>query len=231
VHQPQPGVLSISNSTEFGAVYSPAAVRALCDAAHELGYRVHVDGARFANAVVSAGCDARELTRAAGVDALSFGGTKNGLAYGEAVVFFPQPDAPHVFTRAVSSFPFHRKGTGHLLSKHRFVAAPFEGVLRTGAWLRHAAHANAMAQKLAQGLASLGYELPYSTQANAVFVRLPPRVDEHLKRRRHDYYPFGPDGLVRLMCAFDTNETDIDAFLEDARTAARAWRVPSPATG
>src|SRR5262249_55601633 len=157
VHQPQPGIVSLANSTELGAIYTAATMRSICDAAHELGYRVHVDGARFANAVAAAGCDPRELSVDAGVDALSFGGTKNGLAYGEAVIFFPQPDAPGAFRRALETFPFHRKSTGHLLSKHRFVAAQFDAVLESDAWLRHAAHANAMALRLARGLEALGY--------------------------------------------------------------------------
>ncbi len=222
VHQVQPGVVSIANATELGAVYSPREMREICAVAHELGYRVHVDGARFANAAASAGCDPRALTVEAGVDALSFGGTKNGLAFGEAVVFFRQERWPHWFERAVRTFPFHRKGTGHLLSKHRFVAAPFEAVLRGGAWLRHAAHANRMAAELARGLASLGYTLPYPTQANAVFVRLSPEADAHLRRAGHEYYAFGPHGLVRLMCSFDTEPADVEALLSDAA------RVPEP---
>jgi threonine aldolase len=224
VHQPQPGVLSISNSTEWGTVYSPGEMRALCAAAHELGYLVHVDGARFANAVASRNCTPRDLTSAAGVDALSFGGTKNGLALGEAVVFFPQPGNPRAFERASAAFPYHRKGTGHLLSKHRFVTAPFERVLRTGAWLTHAAHANAMAATLARGLESLGYTLPHPTQANGVFVQLSPRADAHLQSRGHGYYPFGPNGLVRLMCSFNTEASDIDALLAHASEVPTADR-------
>jgi len=224
VHQPQPGVLSVSNSTELGTVYGPDEMRALCDAAHALGYLVHVDGARFANAVASLHCSPRDLTAAAGVDALSFGGTKNGLALGEAVVFFPQPGNARAFERAVEAFPYHRKGTGHLLSKHRFVAAPFERVLRTGAWLTHAAHANAMAAKLARGLQSLGYALPHPTQANGVFVRLSPAADAHLQSRGHGYYAFGPEGLVRLMCSFNTEDADIDRLLSHAGEVAKADR-------
>jgi threonine aldolase len=221
VHQPQPGVLSVANTTEAGTVYTPAEMRAICNTAHELGYRVHVDGARFANAVAALGCEPRALTVDAGVDALSFGGTKNGLAYGDAVLFFQQTDSPDAFARAVRSFPFHRKATGHLLSKHRFVAAPFEAVLRDGAWIRHASHANAMAARLAAGLTALGYTLPYPTHANAVFVELPPDVDRHLRMRGHGYYPFGPRSLYRLMCSFDTEAADVDALLADAAVIAR----------
>ena len=219
VHQPQPGVLSITNSTELGTVYNPSQVRDISSVAHELGYRVHMDGARFANAVASAGCTARELTRDAGVDALTFGGTKNGLAFGEAVVFFPQPGSEASFSRAVETFPFHRKGTGHLLSKHRFVTGPFTAVLQTGAWLTHARHANAMAAKLTEGLIALGYALPHPTQANGVFVKLTAAADTYLQGRGHGYYAFGPDQLVRLMCSFDTREEDIRALLDDAAQA------------
>jgi threonine aldolase len=219
VHQVQPGVVTLSNASELGAVYAPEAVRALADEAHALGYRLHVDGSRFANAVASAGCAPRDLAGAAGVDALSFGGTKNGLAYGEAVLFFPQPASPGWFDRAVRAFPFHRKSTGHLLSKQRFVTAPFAATLDTGAWLRHAATANRQAQRLDRGLRALGCDLPHRTDANAVFVRLPPAVDTYLQARGHGYYPFGDDGLVRLMCSFDTTETVVDALVADVRRA------------
>jgi threonine aldolase len=212
-------VVSIANSTEFGTVYFPEDVRALCRTAHELGYRVHMDGARFANAVAAAGCDPRALTIDAGVDALTFGGTKNGLAFGEAIVFFKQADSPGAFARAIGTFPFHRKATGHLLSKHRFVAAPFEAVLQSGAWLTHAAHANAMAARLAAGLEALGFSVPHPTHANAVFVHLTPEADEHLRARGHGYYLFGPNGLMRLMCSFNTTAEDVDAFLADAASA------------
>ena len=224
VHQVQPGVVSVANATELGTVYGPADMRDVCRTAHELGYRVHVDGARFANAVAHAACHPRDLTVDAGVDAITFGGTKNGLAFGEAVVFFPQGGCPGWFDRAVRAFPFHRKSTGHLLSKHRFVSVPFEAVLRDGAWLTHAAHANEVAARLAGGLESLGYTLPYPTQANGVFVRLSSQADQHLRKRGHDYYPFGPCGLVRLMCSFDTRSADVDALLADAGDVPMPFR-------
>lgn len=217
VHQPQPGVLTISNPTEFGTVYTPDEMRALCEATHAAGYRVHVDGARFANAVASLNCDPRALSVDAGVDALSFGGTKNGLAFGEAVLFFPQRDRAD-FQRAVEGFPFHRKGTGHLLSKHRFASAPFAATLNGGVWLRHAAHANAMARQLAEGLGSMEIVPAFPVEANGVFVRLPDAVDASLKSAGHGYYPFGDPAmnLSRLMCSFDTTAEDIIRFLADA---------------
>lgn len=224
LHQPQPGVLTLSNTTEFGTVYTRAEMKALCDAAHEAGYRVHVDGARFANAVASLGCDPRDLTVKAGVDAISFGGTKNGLAFGEALLFFPPPHGDRdIYKRAVMSFPFHRKGTGHLLSKHRFVSAPFAATLETGAWLKHARHANAMAKMLADGLTRLGIMPRFPAEANGVFVTLPPHVDAHLQSRGHGYYPFGEPAwnVIRLMCSFDTTEDDVRRLLGDVEAASR----------
>lgn len=218
VHEPQPGVLTLSNPTEFGATYAPAELRALCDVAHELGFRVHVDGARFANAAAFLGCEPRAIASEAGVDALSFGGTKNGLAYGEAVLFFPQGDGS-AFRQAVHDFPFHRKSTGHLLSKHRFVTAPFAASLESGAWLRHAAHANAMALRLLDGLAALGYPPRYPVQSNAVFVCLPDAVVQRVRARGHDFYEFGDPAwkLYRLMTSYDTRPQDVDALLDAVR--------------
>ena len=218
VHQPQPGVITISNPSELGTLYRPDEVASICAIAHEHGYRVHVDGARFANAVAALGCDPRALTVEAGVDALSFGGTKNGLAAGEAVLFFRQGDGA-AFERARRVFPYHRKGTGHLLSKHRFISAPFAATLASGAWLRHAAHANAMAARLAAGLSAEGLEPAFPVECNGVFVRLPEAVDARLRERGHGYYPFGDrdQGLSRLMCSFDTSPRDVDAFLGDVR--------------
>jgi threonine aldolase len=220
VHQPQPGVFSLSNSTEFGRVYAPEEVRALCEAAHHAGFRVHMDGARFANAVASLGCDPRDITVNAGVDALSFGGTKNGLASGEAVLFFAQGDRV-AWRRACEVFPFHRKATGHLLSKHRFVSAPFAATLEGDAWLGHAAHANAMAKMLGDGLERLGLAPRFPVEANAVFVTLPEAVDTQLRQRGHGYYPFGEAAwrLHRLMCAHDTTIDDVTRLLADVATA------------
>jgi len=222
VHQPQPGALTISNPTEFGEVYSPDETAALCEAAHALGYRVHVDGARFANAVAHLGCDPRDITSRAGVDALSFGGTKNGLAFGEAVIFFPQDDRA-AFERATLEFPHQRKTAGALLSKHRFVSAPFEATLTSGAWLRHAAHANAMAEALARGLRELNIGIPHRVQSNGVFAELPAPVCDALRAAGQGFYPFeDPSGrmLSRLMCSFDTQPEDVESFLGAVRTHA-----------
>ena len=229
VHQPQPGVVTISNTTEFATVYTQAEVKAICDVSRDMGYRVHMDGARFANAVASLDCHPRQITRDLGVDALSFGGTKNGLAFGEGVIFFPQGDGS-AFRKAVEVFPFHRKSTGHLLSKHRFVSAPFAATLSDGSWMRHARHANAMARELASGLKKLGIQPKFPVEANAVFVSLPPQVDAALQNRGHGYYPFGPADwkIFRLMCSFDTTSKDVTELLADieaAMSAAKAVNV------
>ena len=227
VHQPGPGVLTLSNPTEFGTVYTASEMTALCDAAHQFGYRVHVDGARFANAVArlmqttndnNAGAIARAISIDAGVDALSFGGTKNGLALGEAIVLFPQGDG-EAFRRASHALPYHRKGIGHLLSKHRFVSAPFAQTLSDGSWVRRAAHANDMAHKLGAGLTDIGVNVRFPVETNGVFVELEKSAHEALWAKGHRYYPFGDAewNVYRLMCSFDTAPEDVDTLLADVR--------------
>lgn len=220
VHQPQPGLVTFTNATEMGEVYTPPETRELCATARELGYRVHVDGARFANAVAALDCDPRALANDAGVDALTFGGTKNGLANSEAVLFFPQGDGS-AYRRAIEAFPYHRKAMGHLLSKHRFTSAPLAATLRDGVWLKHAAHANAMAADLADGLRELEVEIAFTVQANEVFVRLPDEVHAALQAAGHAYYPvWDPaERLYRLVASFDTQPADVAALLADAKAA------------
>lgn len=244
VHQPAPGVLTLSNPTEFGEVYSPAETRALCDAAHQAGYLVHVDGARFANAAecvarstgVAPEAAARALTIDAGVDAISFGGTKNGLATGEAVLFLApalEPADPGAgpcalapsdrvsrIRAASGAFPHLRKRSGHLISKHRFVSAPFAASLRTGAWARHSGAANSAARALDAGLRRLGYEAPFSADTNGVFVRLSEGAEGSLRAAMEagalgGFYMFGHPAwrIARFMCSFDTRPEDVDALL------------------
>mgnify|MGYP000172625924 CR=1 FL=1 len=223
IHAPAPGVLTLSNPTEFGTVYSPHATATLVRLARAHGYRVHLDGARFANAVAHVAAttgrsvveSARALTVEAGIDALSLGGTKVGLAFGEAVLFFPQCSAEAA--RAAARMPFLRKSTGHLLSKHRFVASQFAHALEDGAWVRHAAHANNQAARLADGLVARDIPLTFPREANAAFVQLAPERDRHLRERGHAYYPFAtPVGTrFRLMCSFATAPQQVDAFLAD----------------
>ena len=168
-HSSRPRALSLTQATELGTLYTPAEMRALCDTAHARGMKVQLDGARFANAVASLGCAPADIAQRAGVDVLSFGGTKNGMPFGEAVVFFDRALA--------DEFARRRMQGGQLASKMRYLAAPWIAMLESGAWLRHAAHANAMARRLAERLAGLpGVELIAPVQANGVFVHLPKRV-------------------------------------------------------
>lgn len=216
VHHPMPGVVTITNVTEHGEVYTPGEVAAIAAVAHERGYRVHMDGARFANAVAALGCEPRALVTDAGVDALSFGGAKNGLALGEAVVFLGD-HAP----AAAARFPYLRKGSGHLLSKLRYVSAPFAATLAGGAWLRHAAHANEMAARMVEGLDGLGHEPRFPADANMVFVSLSGGVHDHLRARGWGYLEVGDPAwrMARFVTAFDTPAARVDALLADLAAA------------
>ncbi|MFN8160085.1 MAG: beta-eliminating lyase-related protein [Solirubrobacterales bacterium] len=208
-HASQPRVVSISNSTELGTVYSPSELRALADAAHGRDLLLHVDGARIANAAVAAGTGLGELTTGAGADLLSFGGTKNGLLFGEAVVFL----APGLGREA----EFVRKQLLQLASKMRFAGAQLEALLGDGLWERNAARANEMAARLGSAISSIeGAELAHPVQANAVFARLPAEVIERLEfdedGSRAFYVWDAPSGTVRLMCSWDTTPEDVDRF-------------------
>jgi threonine aldolase len=209
-HGSRPRALALTQATELGTVYTPAELRALCDIAHERGMKVQLDGARFANAVASLGCHPAEIAQRAGVDVLSFGGTKNGMPFGEAVVFFDRALADEFLRR--------RKQGAQLASKMRFLAAPWIAMLRDGVWLRHAAHANAMARRLADGIAGLpGVELIAPVQANGVFVHLPKRAIDGLQSRGWLFYVFVGETGCRFMCAWDTTAAVVDAFVADIR--------------
>lgn len=206
VHHAQPRVVSISNATELGTVYTPAQVKAVCDHAHGLGLLVHVDGARIANAAAALEVPLRALTTDAGVDVLSFGGTKLGLLYGEAVVVL-NPAVEH-------AVPFVRKTAMQLPSKMRFVSAQFEALFGGDLWLRNARRANAMAARLARAAAAVpGVRITRPVEANAVFAIIPPAVAERLRKRFRFYTWDEKTGEVRWMCAFDTTEADVDAFV------------------
>lgn len=208
-HASQPRLVSIANSTELGTVYTAAEVRALADFAHGRGLLLHVDGARIANAAAAQGVAMRELTSDAGVDILTFGGTKNGLLFGEAVVFL----APGLGEGA----EFFRKQLMQLASKMRFVGAQFEALLREDLWLRNASHSNAMAARLGEAISSIdGVELAHPVEANGVFASLPAAAIERLEvdaeGNRAFYVWDSPSGTVRLMCSWDTTAEDVDAF-------------------
>jgi threonine aldolase len=215
VHFPKLHALSLTQSTELGTVYTPDETRALCDFARAQRFGVHVDGARFANAAAALGArnfSPADLTWRAGVDVLCFGGTKNGLLTTEAVVFFNRELA--------REFEYRVKQSGQLASKMRFAAAQWVAVLRDGAWLRHAGHANRQAQKLSAGLRALGFNLVAPTEVNGVFVELPPTVYAALEARGWHFYKFVGEHGYRLMCSWETQDADITAFLADARAAA-----------
>ncbi|MEU9059648.1 low specificity L-threonine aldolase [Streptomyces sp. NPDC048430] len=205
-HRAMPQVVSITQNTELGTVYTPGEIRAICEHAHERGMKVHLDGARIANAAASLDVPMRTFTNTVGVDVLSFGGTKNGALFGEAVVVL-NPDA-------VRAMKHLRKLSMQLASKMRFVSVQFEALLARDLWLRNARHANAMAQRLADGVRTVdGVEILYPVQANAVFARLPHEVTERLQKRFRFYFWDEKAGDVRWMCAFDTHEDDVDAFV------------------
>jgi threonine aldolase len=214
VHFPKPRALSLTQSTELGTVYTPAELRALTDWAHAHDLVVHLDGARFANAA-AARADSRntpaDLTWRAGLDVLCFGGTKNGLLTTEAIVFFDRTLA--------REFDYRVKQSGQLSSKMRFASAQWSAVLADGAWLRHAAHANRQARALSAGLVALGARLVAPTEANGVFVELAPAAVAALEARGWHFYKFVGEHGYRLMCSWETQDTDIAAFLADARPA------------
>ncbi len=208
--------LSLTQGTECGAVYSVSELKALCDTAHEAGLPVHLDGARFANAVAATGAKPADLSWRAGVDTLCFGGTKNGCIAAEAVIFFDPEKA--------ADFEFRRKRAGHLWSKTRFIAAQFDGYFRDGLWLTLAARANAMAQKLSAGLAAVdGVEISYPTEINEVFAVFPERVAKALLDQGYFHYPWITPGdpaggaMQRLVCSFQTTEDEIASFLDVVR--------------
>lgn len=211
VHHVQPAALSLTQSTELGTVYSVEEIAALSQIARARGLRLHMDGARFANAVASLDVPPADLTWKAGVDILSFGATKNGALAAEAVI---------VFNRDIGSdLAFRRKRAGHLLSKMRFVSAQLEVYLDGGLWLRLAAHANAMTARLAEGLVSAGADIPIAPQANEMFPRLPVAAIERLRAAgaRFHPWPMAGDGeaarTIRLVTSFQTTEEEIARFL------------------
>ncbi|GAB3142707.1 threonine aldolase family protein [Marisediminicola antarctica] len=204
-HRAQPLAVSITQSTELGTAYTPAEVRAIADHVHERGMTLHMDGARLSNAAASLGVPFREFTTDAGVDILSFGGTKNGLLFGEAIVVL-NPDVSQ-------GLIYLRKMNMQLASKMRFVSAQLIALLEGDLWLRSASHANAMAQRLRTAVEGIdGVTLTQQTQANAVFAILPAGVADRVREsfRFYDWNPATRE--VRWMCAFDTTEADIDAF-------------------
>jgi threonine aldolase len=212
IHYPKPRVVSLTQATELSTVYAPEEIANLAEACRSQGLGLHMDGARFANAVAALAVPPRRITWEAGVDVLCLGGTKNGIGFGEAVVFFRRSLA--------EEFAYRCKQAGQLASKMRFLSAPWVGALEDGAWLRHAAHANRSAERLERRLADIhGVELIGRRQANAIFLRLPPGVAEAVRGRGWRFYDFIGAGGSRLMCSWATTDADIDALVADIREA------------
>ena len=211
-HRSQPLAVSITQSTELGTLYTPDEVRAIADHAHSHGMRLHMDGARIANAAAALDVPLRAFTRDSGVDVLSFGGTKNGAMLGEAIVVL-DPEAS-------SGLPYLRKLNMQLSSKMRFVSAQLIALLEDDLWLRNARHSNAMAQRLRSGVEAgladgtiRGVGFTQRTQANGVFATLPAGVADRLRPSFRFYDWDAARSEVRWMCSFDTTEADVDAFV------------------
>jgi threonine aldolase len=210
IHFPKPQAVSITQSTELGTVYRPAELLEINKVARRNNLHLHMDGARFANALVSLGLAPKEITWKCGVDVLCLGGTKNGLAVGEAVVFFNKTLA--------EDFAYRCKQAGQLASKMRFLAAPWKGLLRDGVWLNNARHANQCAQLLAGELQKLsGLEIQMPVEANGVFVRMPLTLIRTLHDQGWHFYNFIGDDGVRLMCSWNTREEDIQELVADMK--------------
>lgn len=219
VHFPKPRVVSITQATEVGTVYGVDEVAAISDVAKAHGLHVHMDGARFANAVASLKVQPSEITWKVGVEALCFGGTKNGSHIGDAVVFFNRELA--------YEFEYRCKQAGQLCSKMRFMSAPWVGMLQDGAWLRYAKHANDMAALLDGLLADLpGVRRLYPRQANSVFIELPQTTIQQLRADGWHFYTFIGTGGCRLMCAWDTRPEDVKQLAQAIAQSSQATCVP-----
>ena len=207
VHHAQPASVSITQACESGTVYSIEEIEAIAAVAHSHNLSMHMDGARFANALVTLGVTPAQMTWQAGIDVLSFGGTKNGCLAAEAVVFF-KPEL-------VGDFAFLQKRAGQLLSKSRFISSQFAGYLADDVWMRNARQANLMAQRLSKGLADLpGLELAYPTQSNEVFVVMSAALIDRLSATGLVINDEELDGkAVRFVAAWDTTESEVDALL------------------
>ncbi len=212
IHYPKPRAVTISQSTETGRVYTVDELQALSAVCRKHGLRLHMDGARFANGLAAVGCGPAELTWKSGVDVLCFGGTKNGMAVGEAILFFDR--------KLAEDFDYRCKQAGQLASKMRFLSAPWVGMLESGAWLRNAAHANECARYLAEKITGIvGVEIVSPPEANAVFVKAPKEILDALRARGWKFYTF-IGGAARFMCAWDTDRKRIDELARDVRLCA-----------
>lgn len=214
IHYPKPRVLSVTQATELGTVYSIAELQAVGEMAKKHGLHVHMDGARFANAVASLGADPKEISWQAGVDVLTFGGTKNGFAVGEAVVFFNK--------QLAYEFDYRCKQAGQLASKMRFLTAPWINMLQSGAWLRNASQANHCARLLENEAKKIpGVKIMFPSEANSVFLEMEPDALERLRDLGWHFYTFIGSGGARFMCSWDTKVEEVVALVQDIRSAVQ----------
>ncbi|MCP6762107.1 MAG: low specificity L-threonine aldolase [Fischerella sp. CENA71] len=212
IHYPKPKVISLTQATELGTLYSIDELVAIKSVAQKYKLKIHMDGARFANAVVAMNKSPAEITWKSGVDVLCFCGTKNGMALGEAIIFFNK--------RLAEDFAYRCKQAGQLASKMRFISAPWLGLLETGAWLKNAHHANQCAEYLENQLLKIeGIEIMFPREVNTVFVKLPEQVIKNLQEKNWQFYTFIGVGGVRFMCSWDTTQARIDQLVSDIQTA------------
>ncbi|GGH08448.1 threonine aldolase family protein [Silvibacterium dinghuense] len=212
IHFPKPRVVTITQPTETGQVYTVEEVKAISEVCRELNLRLHMDGARFANACASLGCSPADITWKAGVDVLCFGGTKNGMAVGEAIIFFDP--------KLAEDFDYRCKQAGQLASKMRYLSAPWVRLLSDGTWLRNGAHANACARRLAEQITGVpGLELYFKVEANAVFIKLSAAAEKALRERGWRFYTF-IGGSARFMFSWDSSLERVDELAADLRAVA-----------
>ena len=208
-------MVTLTQATEVGSVYTPEEVRAISATCKELGLHLHMDGARFSNACAFLGCSPADLTWKAGVDVLCFGGTKNGMAVGEAILFFNH--------KLAEDFDYRCKQAGQLASKMRFLSAPWVGILENDAWLKYARHANHCAQLLAELVSDIpGVELMFPVQANGVFLQLSEPAIAALTAKNWRFYTFIGKGGARFMCSWDTEEERVRELARDIREVMSA---------
>ena len=213
VHYPKPRVISVTQSTEVGTVYKTDQLDAIRETARRCNLHVHMDGARFANAIAGLNVAPKEITWKVGVDVLCLGGTKNGMAVGDCVIFFRKELA--------EEFEYRCKQAGQLASKMRFLSAPWVGMLSDDVWLKNARHANDMATMLCSLLQDIaGVKIMFPVEANAVFAKLPPQMDAGIRARGWQFYDFIGAGGSRLMCSWDTQKEDVERFAADCRDFA-----------
>ena len=213
IHYPKPKVISITQSNEVGVVYSIKEIEAIKKVANKYNLKIHMDGARFANALVSLDCTPAEMTWKAGVDVLSFGGTKNGMAFGEAVVFFDK--------KLAEDFEYRVKQAGQLASKMRFISAQWLGLLKNDVWLKNAKHANEMATYFANSVENInGVNIVSPVDANEVFLRFKPEIEVELKRKGWMFYAF-IGGSNRFVFSWNSHKERVDELVNDIKEISK----------